>query len=159
MFEATISQAVVFKKVIEAIKDLITDANFDCGSGGISLQGMDAAHIALVELQLRSTGFEPYRCDQPLALGLKLEWLSKVLKLADNKDSLTLSADDEPDTVSLRMESETKDNVKQFEVKLMDINDDRLQIPSTEYECVVKMPAGEFMKICKDLSQLGDTMV
>lgn len=29
----------------------------------------------------------------------------------------------------------------------------------TEYSCVVKMPSGEFQRICRDLSQLGDSVV
>ena len=29
----------------------------------------------------------------------------------------------------------------------------------TEYSCVVKMPSAEFQRICRDLSQLGDSVV
>ena len=52
------------KKVLEAIKDLVTDANFDCSSTGFSLQAMDSSHVALVALMLKAEGFEHYRCDR-----------------------------------------------------------------------------------------------
>ena len=41
----------------------------------------------------------------------------------------------------------------------MDIDADHLGIPETEYSCVVKMPASEFQKVCRDLNVLGETCV
>lgn len=38
MFEARMPQAALLKKIIEAIKDLVTEANFDCSASGIQLQ-------------------------------------------------------------------------------------------------------------------------
>lgn len=62
MLEACLEQGQLLKKVIEAIKDLVTDANWDCNDSGIALQAMDSSHVALVALLLRSEGFNPYRC-------------------------------------------------------------------------------------------------
>lgn len=39
----------------------------------------------------------------------------------------------------------------------MDIDSEHLGIPETEYSAVVRMPAGEFQRICKDLANIGDT--
>ena len=38
-----------------------------------------------------------------------------------------------------------------------DIDADNLGIPDTEYKTTVKMPSGEFQRIVRDLSVLGDT--
>ena len=53
MFEARLIQGSLLKKVLESIKDLVTDANFDCSPTGFSLQAMDSSHVALVALTLR----------------------------------------------------------------------------------------------------------
>lgn len=42
-------------------------------------------------------------------------------------------------------------------MKLMDIDSEHLGIPDAEYQAIVKMPAAEFARICKDLSSIGDT--
>lgn len=55
--------------MVEAIKDLIEDANFDCNSSGFSLQAMDSSHVSLVALSLRADGFEHYRCDRNVSMG------------------------------------------------------------------------------------------
>ena len=87
---------------------MITDANFDCSDNGIALQAMDNSHVALVALLLRHDGFEPYRCDRSLALGVNLLSLSKVLRCAGNDDIITLKADDTADVLSLTFENTGK---------------------------------------------------
>lgn len=65
---------------------------------------MDSSHVALIELKLKSEGFEHFRCDRSLSLGLNLTNLSKILKCADNDDLITLSAKDDSDVIELRFE-------------------------------------------------------
>jgi DNA polymerase III sliding clamp (beta) subunit (PCNA family) len=72
MFEARLVQGNLLKKVVDAIKDLVTDANFDCTSTGFNLQAMDNSHVSLVAMQLRADGFEHFRCDRNLSMGKKL---------------------------------------------------------------------------------------
>lgn len=83
----------------------IQDANFDCSSTGIALQAMDSSHVSLVTLLLRSEGFEHYRCDRNVSLGINLGSMAKVLKCAGNDDSITLKADDEGDVVTFMFEN------------------------------------------------------
>mmetsp|Transcript_41223 Transcript_41223/g.105424 ORF Transcript_41223/g.105424 Transcript_41223/m.105424 type:complete len:263 (+) Transcript_41223:212-1000(+) len=158
MFEARLVQGNLLKKVLESVKELVTDANFDCTSTGFSLQAMDSSHVSLVSLSLRSDGFEHYRCDRNLSMGLNLGNMAKMLKCAGNDDVITIKAEDQPDTVTFMMESPSQDRVSDFELKLMDIDSEHLGIPETEHQAVVKMPASEFQRICRDLSSIGDTV-
>merc|ERR1712137_353988 len=106
----------------------------------------------------RSDGFEHYRCDRNLSLGMNLSALSKMLKCAGNDDIITVKSDDTPDTATFMFESPNQDKISDFELKLMDIDSEHLGIPDTEYSAVVKMPSAEFQRICRDLSQIGDTV-
>ena len=121
------------------------------------LQAMDQSHVSLVALNLRKEGFDHYRCDRSVSLGLNLGSLSKVLKCADNDDTITMNAADDEDTITFMFENTAQDKVSDFEMKLMEIDADHLGIPDTEYKCNIKMPANEFQKICRDLSVLGET--
>ncbi|XP_043704076.1 proliferating cell nuclear antigen [Telopea speciosissima] len=159
MLELRLVQGSLFKKVLEAIKDLVTDANFDCSATGFSLQAMDSSHVALVALLLRSEGFDHYRCDRNLSMGMNLNNMSKMLKCAGNEDIVTLKADDGSDTVTFMFESPNQDKIADFEMKLMDIDSEHLGIPEAEYQAIVRMPSSEFGRICKDLSSIGDTVV
>lgn len=72
MFEARLVSSATLKKVLEAIKDLLTEASFDCSDTGIQLQAMDNSHVSLVSLSLRADGFDKYRCDRNLTMGMNL---------------------------------------------------------------------------------------
>jgi len=80
------------------------EVNFDCTSAGIAMQALDPAHVSLVALLITHDGFEHYRCDRPLTLGINLESLGKILKCAGNDDSLTLKADDGGDRLTFIFE-------------------------------------------------------
>jgi len=157
MFEARLTEGGMLKKLTEAMKDLVTEANFDCSSTGISLQAMDSSHVSLVALLLRADGFDHYRCDRNISLGINLSSMSKVLKCCNNDDIITLKSDDQADTMTFMFENSNADRISDFELKLMDIDSEHLGIPDTDYKSTVKMPAAEFQRICKDLSVLGDT--
>jgi proliferating cell nuclear antigen len=51
---------------------------------------MDSSHVALVSLSLSMDGFEHYRADSNMVLGISIANLAKVMKLADNTDEITL---------------------------------------------------------------------
>jgi len=158
MFEARLTQGGMLKKITEAMKDLVTEANFDCSSTGISLQAMDSSHVSLVALLLRAEGFDHYRCDRNISLGINLGSMGKVLKCCNDKDIVTLKSDESGDTMTFMFENQNQDRISDFELKLMDIDSEHLGIPDTDYKSIIKMPAAEFQRICRDLQILGDTV-
>lgn len=158
MFEARLLQGSILKKLLEAIKDLVNEANFDCSSAGISLQAMDSSHVSLVAFFLRAEGFQHYRADRNISLGINLSSMSKILKCSGNDDIITMKAEDNGDNVSFMFESPKQTRLSQFSLKLMDIDSEHLGIPDTEYKCVVRMPSQEFHRIVREIAIIGDTV-
>lgn len=159
MFEARLNQGSILKKVLDSIKDLVTDANFEADPmDGFKLQAMDSSHVSLVSLKLHSDGFAHFRCDRPLTMGMNLANMAKMLKCAGNDDAITMKADDAGDVVTFMFESPGQDKISDFELKLMDIDSEHLGIPETDYEVTIKMPSAEFQRICRDLASIGDTV-
>ncbi|KAK4088134.1 hypothetical protein Purlil1_7613 [Purpureocillium lilacinum] len=146
------------RQVVDAIKDLVQDCNFDCNDSGIALQAMDNSHVALVSMMLKAEGFSPYRCDRNIALGVNLTSLTKVLRAAQNEDILTLKAEDAPDVLNLVFESSENDRISEYDLKLMDIDQEHLGIPQTEYAATIAMPASEFRRICTDLAAMSESV-
>jgi proliferating cell nuclear antigen len=125
VFEAKLVQGSLLKKIVESIRELVTDANVDCSETGISMQAMDSSHVSLVTLNLRNDGFDHFRCDRNLSLGLNLLNLSKILKCAGNDDSITLRCEDDSDTLTATFESKS------------------------EYDCLVLYDAAAFANSCE----------
>ena len=108
-------------------------------------------------MMLKAESFSPFRCDRNIALGINLTSLTKVLRCAQNEDILTLKAEDAPDVVNLVFESAESDRLSEYDIKLMDIDQEHLGIPETEYAATITMPSAEFQKICRDLMALSES--
>ena len=118
---------------------------------------MDNSHVALVSMMLKAEAFSPYRCDRNISLGVNLTSLTKVLRAAQNEDILTLKAEDGPDVLNLVFESSENDRISEYDLKLMDIDQEHLGIPDTEYASTISMPAAEFRRICTDLAAMSES--
>mmetsp|Transcript_27626 Transcript_27626/g.45526 ORF Transcript_27626/g.45526 Transcript_27626/m.45526 type:complete len:338 (-) Transcript_27626:242-1255(-) len=158
MFECTLANGELFKKIIAALSDLVEQGNFMVDSNMISFQGMDSSHVSLVALTLQESGFEPYRCDHDIVLGVQFAALNKILKCMTSKDSLSIQAREEGDVISFIFESQDEKRFSNFELKLNEIDQEQLGIPDTVYSCTVKMPSNEFQRVCRDLSAIGDAV-
>jgi proliferating cell nuclear antigen len=54
-------------------------------------------------------------------------------------------------------ESAETDRLSEYDIKLMDIDQEHLAIPETEYAATVEMPSAEFQRICRDLNALSES--
>eukprot|EP00461_Guttulinopsis_vulgaris_P001655 UN01655 len=156
MFEATLNDSSIFKKIMEALKEIVKEGNFECSENGITFQGVDSSFVALVQLTLRKQGFAEYRIDDNMNLGINIENILKLLKCAGGKDSLTLTAQEDSDLLSLQFTA--PERTSKFDLKLMDIDQEALTVPNITYETVCSLPSAEFQRIVRDLGSLGDTL-
>ena len=156
MFEAQVRQGSMWKKIIEALKDLVTEANFQCTPEGMSIQAMDTAHVALVNLMLRQDGFVVYNNERTSVLGVNLTSMSKIIKTTETNDVITLRHEDESDVLSIVAQGDAK--TSEFNMKLMEIDAETMGIPEIEYVATVSIPSSEFTKICRDMAIFGDTV-
>ncbi|CAE8607990.1 unnamed protein product [Polarella glacialis] len=155
--EAHLAQAGLLKKVVDAMKDLCKDVNFDCTEKGIQVQSMDSSHVALVSLMLRESCFAEFKCDRPGSLGMNVDSLSKIFKMCGPNDALKIRWQNEADTVNFQCES-GEDRISDFDLKLMQIESEHMEIPEQHYKVSDRMPSSEFQKICRDLKEFGETI-
>uniref|UniRef100_A0A7E4ZTQ1 DNA sliding clamp PCNA n=1 Tax=Panagrellus redivivus TaxID=6233 RepID=A0A7E4ZTQ1_PANRE len=159
MFEAQLKKAFVFKNIIEAIKDLVEEASFDCEETAISLRAMDSSNIALVFLVMPMEMFDRYHCDVPATLGISLANVYKSLKCAKTDDVFNLRfREQNPDEVHFIFEDPDKCKLQESTLKLIDLSKDSLGIPDTQPDVVLEIASAEFGKTCRDISQFANSM-
>lgn len=100
MIEAQLATAALFKKIVDSIKDVVPEINFDCSDSGISVQAMDSSHVALTALKIPVSGFGHYRCDRSHNFGVSLTSLSKLLRSAGN-DPIFFKKEENKDILQL----------------------------------------------------------
>lgn len=155
-------QASKFRKIIDAIHELIDEANFVCTPQGISLCALDATHVSLVYLELQAVGFDTYTCLHPTNVGLSIKTVAKILKTTSYPPDATVTVtmpDAESDTYSLGIACASfPEKTTEYTLKLMSIENDALEIPDRRYASCIKLASSELYCICKDLGVIGDTV-
>jgi len=92
MFNVKVKSDII-KGIIDVTSPLVNEAKFNITSKGISLKAVDPAHVAMVELDIKSTAFEEYKSDD-MELGIDLDKLSGIMRLADSGDTVSLKYDE-----------------------------------------------------------------
>ena len=96
-------------------------------------------------------------------MGMNLGSMSKILRCASNDDIITIKAQDQADTVTFMFESPNQEKVADYEMKLMNLDQEHLGIPETDYAAVIKLPSSEFqvrkesVKVLRHTRQFGLT--
>ena len=119
---------------------------------------MDSSHVALVSLTLGQNGFESYRADRAMTLGVSITNLAKVLKLAGNDDKIILRADEEASSLQIIFENRRQEKKTEFSLNLITLDSEHLGIPETTYTSEISMNSFDFTKLCRELHQLSETV-
>ena len=158
MFEASLDQGSFLKKLVDSIKDLASEANWEVDANGIRMQAMDSSHVCLIVFDLDAKKFDKYTCDAPQTFGINLTNLSKILKCSSNDDRITMTAGSSADSLTFAFES--GDRTSEFTLKLMQIECEQLGIPDNqEYDVVAEMPSADYLRIVRDLGTIGDNFI
>lgn len=161
IFELKTVQSAAFRILVEALKEILTDANIDVDEHGIKIITMDPSHTVLVHLKLESDKFEKYvfNSEKKISIGLSMLNLFKLIKTMNNNDTLALYIEkDDPNRLAIKIENGDKNSVTKYKLNLMDLPEQNIDIPPAVFESVLTMPAGDFQKICRDMHNIADNM-
>jgi len=159
LFEIKTVQSGAFRTLIEALKEILTEANLEFDSNGIKIMAVDETHTVLVFLRLYSDRFENYYCPAKHVLGVNMIYFFKLIKTMGNNDSLTLYLPaSNPNKLGIRMEHSEKSTVTNYFLKLFDTDVEEIQIPTLNFTSIIHMPSVDLQKICRDMNALGEKL-
>lgn len=92
MFKAEMKSETL-KGLVNVISTLIDEVKFTVDADGMSLKAVDPAHVAMIELNIGAKAFESFSADE-LELGLDLDKVKTVLKLAGPGDIIRMEQDE-----------------------------------------------------------------
>jgi proliferating cell nuclear antigen len=157
LFEIKTIQAAAFRTLIEALKEILTEANLEFDNTGIKVISMDETHTVLVYLRLHSDRFNEYFCPKKHVLGINMIYLFKLIKTIGNNDILTLYLpSNNPNKLGIRIENADKATTTNYSLKIFDTNIEEIQIPGLNFTSIIGLPSSDFQKICRDMNGLGD---
>jgi proliferating cell nuclear antigen len=150
-------QANAIRSVFEVLKDIINDVNVYFSADGVKILTLDTARVTLIHMHLGSENFEEYECEGDIVAGLNITNTYKLLKSMSNNDTLTIDIVDR-DYMQIVIQNVSKNTNTKFSLKLLDINEDALDVPDIEMDVITTMPSVDFQRIVRDMANLSTEM-
>jgi len=148
-------QASAFKSTFEVLKDILNDVNIYFKPDGMYVVTLDTARTSLVDMFLSADNFEEYRCDQDeIIAGINISNTFKLLKTITNNDVLKIEINSK-EYMNIEITSESKKTSSTFQLKLLDINESRIEVPEIEMSTITTLPSADFQRLCRDMSNIG----
>ena len=148
-------QASAFKSTFEVLKDILNDVNIYFRPTGMYIVTLDTARTSLIDIFLSSDNFEEYHCDEEeIIAGINISNTFKLLKTITNNDVLQIEINSK-EFMNIEITSESKKTNTKFQLKLLDINESRIEVPEIEMSTVTILPSVDFQRLCRDMSNIG----
>ncbi|OGS48216.1 MAG: proliferating cell nuclear antigen (pcna) [Euryarchaeota archaeon RBG_16_68_13] len=106
MFEAKV-KAEILKEVVDVVSTLVDETKFNVTKDAIVVKAVDPAHVAMVDLSLDRAAFEAFKADEG-ELGVDLDKMKEILRLAKSGDVITLSHDEDKNRLVVAVGNTTR---------------------------------------------------
>jgi proliferating cell nuclear antigen len=150
-------QAPIFKQVIDALKDILTDVNLEVDENGLKIVAMDNTNIVLIHMKLDADKFEEYFCEKKMYIGICMLKLHMLIKTIGTNDLLTLYVrKDDPSTLGIKITNNEKNVETNYKLSTLDIDILNIEIPPVDFHTIITMPSSYLQKIIRDMHNLAD---
>lgn len=151
----TTIQASAFKSTFEVLKDILNDVNIYFKPDGMYIITLDTARTSLIDMFLSADNFEEYVCEQDEVIaGINISNTFKLLKTITNNDVLKIEINSK-EYMNIEIISDVKKTKTKFQLKLLDINESRIEVPEVSMTSVTTLPSADFQRLCRDMSNIG----
>jgi len=148
-------QASAIKSTFEVLKEILNDVNIYFRPQGMYIVTLDTARTSLIDMFLSADNFEEYHCEQDeIIAGVNISNTFKLLKTITNNDVLKIEINSK-EYMDMEITSESKKTKTQFQLKLLDINESRIEVPDVKMTSNTILPSTDFQRLCRDMSNIG----
>jgi proliferating cell nuclear antigen len=159
LFRIRTVKAAPFRTLIEAIKDILTDANIEFDKDGLKIMAMDGTHTILVHLRLQADRFDEFYCPQTHILGVNMINFFKLIKTMSNNESVVLyMRKDQTTKLGIEIMNGEKQMVTRMGLNLIELDVRPIAIPAVKFPSIITMPSTDFQKIIRDMHSLGEVV-
>lgn len=158
-------QIAPFRTLMTALKDILLETNVSFQPDGIRIINMDKSHTILVHLYLAASNFEFYECKkEKIIIGVNMFHLFKLINSIDNDDTLTIYIENNDyydgivSHLALKFENGDIKQCKTQKLKLIEPEQDELEVPDVTFSSIINLPSADFQKIIRDLSCISDKL-
>lgn len=144
----------ILKKIIHILSEILTSITFNFSEEGIDISCMDSNHICYIKSEFPDDFFENYNCVKSKSYSIPINVLDKIFSIT--KSSMNMKMVFHEDNLDLEFQD---DNTrKYYEIKLIDLDMDQLEITDSENYNYIHMNSREFNTLCREINDIGSVM-
>ena len=128
---------------------------------GVHMQGLDPSQCMCFEVRLSSQWFDTFEFDKDndtSTLGMSTNVLNKIIGTKKDTQSLTISVSSNEDNLEVSFTGGENVLDKYFEIPLMDIEQELLELDNNESEIDVIMTSKNFSELVSQLQMFNDRL-
>jgi len=153
MFKSSIRTSVL-RGAIDALLAVVDEARFNLKPDGVSVRAVDAANVAMVNLELSNSAFDTYSVDKEITIGLDLTKFLDLLKMG-NPDSECEMVLQDSSRLKIKMGS------LNYHISLLEPSTIKREpkVPEIELPGEVILKGADFRQGIKAAEAIGDYLV
>ena len=172
-------KSFIFSEILKKLKLFTETVIINFNDEHMYIQGMDASHITVFELKIYAKWFDTYVLtkENSYQYGINTNIISKILSIRDENQHIRLVQYDENTdklqidfinkTPNEKLKTDDSDDSeityayyeKFFEIPLVDIDADMLEIPPTEYDATLQIETKNFKNLIDNFAQFESTTI
>ena len=152
-------QTSAIRILVESLKEILTDCNIVFDESGVKLISTDSTKTVLIHMKLESSKFEDFYCEKEMICGISMLNLHKLIKTVSNQDTLTFFIKkSNTNRLGIRVNNSDKKTQTTYELNLLDIPNENLDIPPVAFDTELTFPSADFQKIIRDMVNIGEVI-
>lgn len=151
----------LFTALFQHIKFMTEHVNIVFEKSQLYLQCIDTSHVAIMELKIPAEWFASYghTSEANITIGLNVVLFHRILSAREKTQQIHILYTEGNDNLMFHLTSENKAEFdKHFEMPLMDVDADMMEIPAIDYQAELALSSAHFYGLVHQLKMFGDTM-
>jgi len=144
--------------IFRHLKGIVVDVNLILSEEMFYIQSMDGSHACLVEIKLTRDWFDKYTLKEDEVLGINSEILFKVIDCWKEGQEITIYTKNNNNNLFIDFNGE-KQVTKKFQLPLIDIDSDIMDIPEKDYDVDLLLKSNDFKELISELSIFNSTII
>jgi proliferating cell nuclear antigen PCNA len=141
-------------------KPKVVTPNTKVDQGGIKILEINDYKTIIVHVRLNADAFYSFDSKyDSYTIGLEPQTMFNFIKNIDKDGIMTVFvAESNKQVMNIELKNLEKKKRSVYEFKLMDLNENKYEIPSPQFDIIVEMKTDEFHNICKEMVNHGKYM-
>jgi proliferating cell nuclear antigen PCNA len=168
LLEITTCQTSSFKLIMEALKDALKDINIkfirprEDNLGGLSIVAYNPYTAVLIKVKIPAKSFDKFYMKEveglnEINIGVNMNSFNKLIKTSTNNDNLSLILEeDDKNFLGIKFENGDQGIMTYYKLKLLELEDDGIHLPTTQFPFKIIIPSDRLHKIFRDSSFIAD---